>query len=89
MVPCGEFYCNGCGHQPPLSVSCPTNERAKGGDKWKSIASRPQPKATFAERQIQKAIEAKDKELAKAKQRRAKAKESRDAKDSKHVTNNP
>lgn len=33
MVPHGELYCNGCGHQPPTSVSCPASKPAKGGGK--------------------------------------------------------
>ena len=33
MVPHGELYCNGCGHQPPPAVSCPAASKPKGGGK--------------------------------------------------------
>lgn len=33
MVPDGELFCNGCGHQPPESASCPKNAPSKGAGK--------------------------------------------------------
>ena len=66
MVPCGETYCNGCGHQPPPSISCPSRVQpaGKGNGKGKRAKS-------TAERQLQAAATAgkvqaaADKELAK------------------------
>jgi hypothetical protein len=34
QVPCGKVFCNSCGHEPPLHVSCPDKATAgKGGGK--------------------------------------------------------
>ena len=38
MVPKGEFYCNGCGHQPPAKVSMLEEAKAKGNGKGKGSA---------------------------------------------------
>ena len=64
MVPCGEAFCNGCGHQPPVSVSCPSRQQPQS--KGKVL-----PAKSFAERQVRaadaagRAQTARDKDVAK------------------------
>ena len=60
MVPYGDYYCNGCGHQPPASVSRPAGGKQLAGS------------ATAGKQS--KALEDKDKELRKARQQVAEAK---------------
>ena len=81
MVPCGEFFCNGCGHQPPLHVSCPgTATAGKGGgnNPGKPTAGKVGGKdsrqgETFAQHQLKAQLAASKAELAKTKKALAEA----------------
>ena len=74
MVPCGKTFCNSCGHEPPLHVSCPPKVTAgKGGGKGaqgtgnagKSLAGdRPAAEVLRKAMEAKAAAEAKCKEMA-------------------------